>query len=140
MEIEDRFDSLEDILTAAAKESLTFRIGCEPDDADDFDGDDAVVSDFAAERSESEIASLEKELADISPAEEKEDKVSPPESDRGDADGNSGIGEEIKKARIVFIDLFLKKIYKQTLIVEKETDEAGKTYYEIVAVCETPMC
>lgn len=141
LQIEDRFGSLEEILTAARAAGLTYRIGCAPEESGDFDDGDVVMTDFSAEMSAASLSSFEKTLDDAAPDAEKEESVSLPGEETADA----AIGEDIRKAAIVYIDLFLKKSYKYTLIAEKsvggaDSENPGKTVYEIVATAETPLC
>ncbi|MBO4302465.1 hypothetical protein J5839_03865 [Methanosarcinaceae archaeon] len=150
MQIEDRFDSVEKILETAESEGFTFRIGyeaaddtfdCDAFDDDPFNDDsfdhDLSYAGFSAEMPEDEIESLERSIEGASAAEEKEEQVAAPE----DVCGKYDLSPEILKADIVYVDLFLKKSYKHTLIIERSADsETGKNVYEIVAVCETTMC
>ena len=145
MQIEDRFDSVEKILETAESEGFTFRIGYEAtDDAfDDDASDDGAFDDgvscagFSAEMPEDEIESLERSIKGASAPEEKEEPVAAPD----DVCGKYDLSPEILKAGIIYVDLFLKKSYKHTLIIERSADpETGKNVYEIVAVCETTMC
>ena len=157
MEIDETFNSLEEIQTLLEKDGMTWRISADDDFMDEIDDDieegikdptskiDFESASFSADADDCDIEKWEAELPDIAEGIEEESADEETES------GNVIQKTAFEKEKVIYFDLFKKKAYVKTLIFQteeggeeskeegKEKDGSGSRVYRLIGFCEAPM-
>ena len=150
MEIDETFNSLEEVQMLLEKDGMTWRISIDDDIEDDSieaeDVKEAAASlskvslesvSFSADADTHDIEKWEAELPDSVEEEECSDEETAIEAE------NLIQKASFEKAKVIYFDLFKKKAYVKTLIFQteggEEKEEGGGRIYRLIGFCEAPM-